>query len=143
LPDPFGGWRLLLAHHREEQGHHCLRLGALAFCTRCLALYPSLLLVVGLEGSLGPAPIPERWFFSFSLVIPAVVDWSRVRLFQVRGSNLTRGITGILGGLGLGLAFSDYFRDSNHGYFWVLVGSLAAVLLLVWWSGRASSPKGY
>lgn len=137
MADPFQGWRLLLSHHREADAHHCLRLGSLALCVRCLALYPALLLVIVLEGSLGPLRLPYRWFFSFSLVIPAVVDWARGRLFGARGSHLTRGATGILAGLGLGLAFSDYFRDSNLVYFWALLGSLAAVILLVWISGRS------
>lgn len=138
MPSPFRGWRLLLSHHRESEAHHCVRLGSLALCVRCLALYPALLLVIVLEGALGQAQWPHRWFFSISLVIPAVVDWSRARLFAARGTHLTRGVTGALAGLGLGLAFSDYFRDANLVYFWVLMGSLAAVILLVLVSSQPS-----
>ena len=141
MPDSFGGWRLILAHHREEEAHHCLRLGSWALCVRCFFLYPVLLALVALEGALGPLRLPHRWFWAFSLVTPAVVDWSRARLYGARGTNIGRGITGALAGLGLGVAFSDYFRDSNQAYFWALMGSLAVVILLVWRSGRGPGPE--
>lgn len=138
MADPFKGWRLLLSHHLEVEAHHCLRLGSVALCTRCLGLYPALVGIVLWEGAWGPFFRPLRWFVSISLVIPAVIDWANARLHAARGSNITRGITGILAGIGLGIAFSDFFRDSNLAYFWALLGSLTAVVLLIW---RASPSR--
>jgi uncharacterized membrane protein len=113
-------------------------MGPLAVCARCLGLYPVLLLVVVLEGALGRVPLTGRWFLAFALVSPAVIDWSRARLFGAPGTNAVRAVTGVLAGTGLGLAFSDYFRDSNQVYFWVLVATLAGVVLLVWRAGRGT-----
>lgn len=138
MPSPFEGWRLVFSHHRQEEAHHCLRVGSLAICARCAALYPSLLLVVILEGAFGRAALPARWFFAFGLVTPAVIDWARARLFGAPGSTPGRLVTGAAAGLGLGLAFSDYFRDSNQTYFWVLLGVLGALVLLVWRAGRVT-----
>lgn len=136
--DPHTGWRVLLSHHRAHESHHCFGLGFVALCARCVGLYPVLLLVVLLEAGLGRLDLGVRWFLAFALVIPAVIDWSRSKLFSAPGNNGIRLATGALAGLGLGIAFSDYLRDSNLSYFWALMGSLTAVVLMVWWASRAS-----
>jgi len=136
MGSPFEGWGRLLSHHGPQEAHHSYRIRwrrwEVALCARCLALYPTLIAVVILEAELGRLFSWYRWFISASLITPAVIDWSRSRLFGAPGSNRTRSVTGALAGLGLGLAFSDYFQDSNPTWFWVLMGVLAVLILLVW-----------
>lgn len=129
--------RAVLSHHGAEHRHHCYRLGsgpnAVFLCARCLGVYPVLLLVVGLEGALGIADLSHRWLLAAALITPTLIDWSRSQLFKGKGSNVLRTLTGALAGLGLGLAFSDYFRDPSRPDFWILIGCIAAVAALVWW----------
>ncbi len=131
------GWRLLLSHHGPGEAHRCFRLsGRLALCARCLGLYPVLVAVVGFEIGVHRFESEWRWLVVFSLVTPAVIDWSRSMLFGDRGSNLVRLLTGGLAGLGLGVAFSDYLRDSKTLYFWVLMACLAVLVSVVWWARK-------
>jgi uncharacterized membrane protein len=140
------GWRVLLSHHASQDLHHCYRLGVtpegLHVCARCLGLYPVLLATIGFEVGLWRLEFDLRWLLAFSLVTPAVIDWSRSMLFAARGSNVWRTVTGGLAGVGLGIAFGDYFRDSGCAYFWTLMGGLALVIALVWWAwpGRSLRP---
>jgi hypothetical protein len=92
-----------------------------------------LLLVVGLEGALGTLDLSPRWLLAAALITPTLIDWSRSQLFGAQGSNGWRTGTGALAGVGLGLAFSDYFRDPTRSDFWILMGCIAAVAALVWW----------
>ena len=135
-PRPYRGWRRALSHHGPEEAHHCvhLRLGSrtLALCARCLAVYPTVLLVVALEARVGRWGHPWRWFVATALVAPAVIDWSRARLFAARGSTAGRLITGALAGLGLGLGFSDYLQGAEARWFWILLGVLGILVLWVW-----------
>ena len=130
-------WQVLVSHHGPEEAHHCYRLPLPGqprlVCARCLGLYPTLLLMVIFESTVFRFESEYRWLLSFGLVAPAVIDWARGMLFRVRGSNAVRSLTGVLGGAGMGLAFSDYFRDSSSGHFWALIGVLAFLIALVWW----------
>jgi len=140
------GWRVLVSHHRAADLHRCYRLGltrqGIHICSRCLGLYPLLMATIGLEAGLWRFESEYRWLVAFTLVTPAVIDWSASMLFDARGSNAWRTITGALSGVGLGIAFGDYFRDSTCGYFWALLSGLAVVIALVWWTrpGRAPRP---
>ena len=138
------GWRVLLSHHKPPEHHHCHRLGltrrGIHLCARCLGLYPVLLATVGFEAGLWRFESEYRWLLAFSLVTPAVIDWSRSMLFERQGSNGWRTSTGVLAGVGLGIAFGDYFRDSGCAYFWTLMGVLAAVIGLVWWARPGQAP---
>jgi len=143
MNDPYRGLWLLFSHHRREEAHHTLRLRVgpwtVALCTRCTALYPSLLAVVSLEKWFGPAPASPRWFWVYCLVTPAVIDHSRAKLFSSHGTNFTRLWTGFFAGVGLGMGFSDYFRHQPVLYFWILLGLLGAGslwLLLIRRGGR-------
>lgn len=139
------GWRVLLSHHRSSELHHCYRLPVTSrgihVCARCLGLYPLLLATVGLESGVWRFESEHRWLLAFALVTPAVIDWSGSMLFAAPRSNCRRTITGVLAGVGLGLAFGDYFRDSTCGYFWALMGVLAAVIALVWWTRAGRAPR--
>jgi len=142
---PTQGWRVLLSHHGPGESHHCYRVGhrrGIHICARCLGLYPVLLTVVGFESAIGRFESEYRWIAAFSLVTPAIIDWSRSILFEHRGSNGWRTITGVLAGVGLGIAFGDYFRDTSCAYFWTLMGVLVTIIALVWWArpGRAPRP---
>ena len=136
MGDPFRGWGRVLSHHGPDEAHHChrFRLGGRdwALCARCLALYPILLAVVALEVRFGRFVTEDRWFFAATLITPAVIDWSRSRLFGAMGANWIRSITGALAGAGLGLSFTDYLKDSNPTWVWVLWGTLAGIIVLVW-----------
>jgi uncharacterized membrane protein len=140
------GWRVLLSHHASTERHHCYRLpvtrDGIHLCARCMGLYPVLLATIGFEAVLWRFESEHRWLLAFGLVTPAVIHWSASMLFSASRSNRIRTITGIGAGVGLGLAFGDYFRDSSCVYFWGLMGSLAAIIALVWWTraGRASPP---
>jgi uncharacterized membrane protein len=105
-------------------------------------VYPTVLLVVALEARLGRWVHPWRWFVATALVAPAVIDWSRARLFAARGSTPGRLITGALAGLGLGLGFSDYLQGAEARWFWILLGVLGILVLWVWTkrSPPAASP---
>ncbi|MFH2007295.1 MAG: DUF2085 domain-containing protein [bacterium] len=139
MSDPQRFWRLLLSHHGPGEAHRCYRLpwSSLLLCARCLGLYPALLAVVGFEIGVGRFESEWRWLVAFASVTPAVIDWSGAMLFGGHGSNLVRTGTGGLAGIGLGVAFSDYFRDSKCLYFWVLLASLVAVISVVWWARRS------
>ena len=134
------GWRVLLSHHRTSERHHCYRLGKIHLCARCLGLYPVLLATIGFEVNLWRFESVYRWFLAVGLVTPAVIDWSRSMLFGSRGSNRWRTTTGALAGVGLGVAFGDYFRDNTSGWFWALMGVLAVVIGLVWWARPTRPP---
>jgi uncharacterized membrane protein len=110
-----------------------------ALCARCFALYPMAVLVVALEAQFGRWAHDLRWFATTALLTPAVIDWSRARLFAVRGSNRVRMATGALAGLGLGLGFSDYLQRQNAQWFWLLLGVMAALVLLIWLNRRPMS----
>lgn len=129
MNDPFRGFGRVLSHHGPEEAHHTLqfRVGAwrVALCARCTALYPTLVAVVLLETWVRPLPLGPRWFWVYALVTPAVVDYGRARLFSSPGANWIRVSTGGLAGIGLGMGFSDYFREPGCMYFWVLLGVLA------------------
>ncbi len=139
------GWRVLLSHHGAADLHHCFRIGSpdrgLHLCARCLALYPVLALTLGFEAALWRFESEIRWLVAFTLVTPAVIDWSRSMLFASRGSNLARTVTGALAGVGLGLAFGDYFRDSGCAWFWTLMAVLSAIIVLVWWARPRPDPR--
>ena len=138
--DPYRGLWRLLSHHDEQEAHHTIRFQVagrqVAVCARCLGLYPTLLTVLALEARLGPLGLPDRWLWVWGLVTPAVVDYGRARLFDTPGSNRTRLLTGFLAGVGLGFGFSDYFRDSNPTYFWILIGVLGLLVPWLWWVGH-------
>lgn len=139
MTDPgWSWWRLFLSHHGPSELHHCYVLPLkrpLHLCARCLGLYPILVAVVAVEGSGWVLDLPRRWFWTFLLVAPAVIDWSRARLFGSPGRNDVRTMTGASAGLGLGLAFSDYFRV-QASYFWILIGVLLLLILVIWWINR-------
>jgi uncharacterized membrane protein len=113
----------------------------LYICARCLGLYPILLATIGFEAGVWRFESDLRWLAAFSLVTPAVIDWSRSMLFEARGSNAGRTVSGAQAGMGLGLAFGDYFRDSGCTYFWTLLGLLAALIGLVWWARPGREPR--
>lgn len=140
------GWWVLLSHHRAGEHHHCYRLGkgpqGIHLCARCLGLYPVLLATIGFESVLWRFESEYRWLLAFSLVTPAVIDWSRSMLFGARGSNPWRTATGALAGVGLGVAFGDYFRDNASAWFWTLMTVLTAVIGLVWWARPRRSLPG-
>jgi len=139
------GWRVVLSHHTKSELHHCYRLPVtrkgIHICARCLGLYPVLLVTLGIDAGLWRFESEHRWFLAFALVTPAVIDWSATMLFAGPGSNQVRTITGILAGVGLGLAFGDYFRDSSCAYFWGLMGGLAVIIALVWWTRAGRAPR--
>ncbi len=146
MSDPAQGWRVVLSHHPTSELQRCYRLPVTSkgihLCARCLGLYPVLLITLGIEAGLWRFESEDRWFLAFSLVTPAVIDWSASMLFAAPGSNEVRTITGVLAGVGLGIAFGDYFRDSSCAYFWALMGGLVMIIALVWWTraGRAPGP---
>ena len=138
-------WRWVLSHHSAEELHRCYRLPLTArglhVCARCLGLYPVLVATIGFEAGVWRFESSWRWLAAFALVTPAVIDWSRSMLFGTEGRNLWRTGTGALAGLGLGLAFGDYFRDPGCTYFWTLMGLLAALTGLVWWVRPSHEPQ--
>lgn len=144
MNDPFHGvWRVL-SHHGPQEAHHTLQIQVggwrVALCARCTALYPTLLAVVLLE-TWGPRlPLRPRWFWVYGLVTPAVVDYARARLFASPGANWIRLLTGFLAGVGLGMGFSDYFREPKVPYFWVLLGVLAVGNLWILLIRRGGRP---
>jgi uncharacterized membrane protein len=137
-------WIWLVAHHGpDEEEHHCLRLPlgrqGIPVCARCLALYPILALVIVLDLTHRLVPPGTRWLVAFAAVAPAVIDWSRLRLFASRGRPAVRVITGTLAGLGLGLAVADHLRNPREPWVWALLATVAAIVALVLRVGRASA----
>ena len=126
---------LALAHHRSDQLDHCLLipLGSrrVACCARCLGLYPTLALLLLLQGFFSwPVPGPlERWLLAAG-VLPALLDWGSSWLDRTRGNNLIRVITGCLLGVSLGRSLWVYFRDPLYEVLWIQVGLLALGALI-------------
>jgi len=136
-------WIWLVAHHGPDEEHHCLRLPlgpqGIPVCARCLALYPTMAAVIAVDLAHRPIPTGARWLVAFAAVAPALIDWSRTRLFESRGSSGTRLVTGALAGIGLGLALADHLRNPREPWVWALLGVVAAIVLLVLHVSRAPS----
>ncbi len=102
----------LLAHHFTGELDHCYQiwLGGkpVWLCSRCLGLYPVLLLVLGTEFylTLGTAWYDPVWLFV--LPIPALVDWGLSRFDLWSGKNWIRTLTGAL--MGASLARTIYLN---------------------------------
>ena len=130
-------WQILVAHQSPEGADRGYRLpipgSERRVCARCLGLYPTLLLVVVFESTVRYFESEWRWLVAFGLVTPAVIHWAGSMLMLSRGSNAMRTLTGVLAGVGMGVAFSDYFHDTSCGYFKALIITLVFLVALVWW----------
>jgi Zn-dependent protease len=88
-------------------------------------------LVIGLDLAFRLPLAGGRWLLGFAAVTPAVIDWSRIRLFGVAGPRAIRPITGALAGVGLGLALADHLRNPREPWVWALLAAVTAVVALV------------
>jgi len=134
-------WIWLVAHHDPDEEHHCLRLPfgtqGIPVCARCLALYPTMAAVIAMDLVHRPVLAGARWLVAFAAVAPALIDWSRTRLFASRGSSGTRLVTGALAGIGLGLALADHLRNPREPWVWALLGVVAVIVAVVLRVSRA------
>lgn len=116
-------YRRFLAHQNREHLDRCLMLPwggrQLALCARCSAVYPALLLTLGLLLWL---PLPSLGWIDTLWVLmasaPAIVDWGLSRL-GAPGSNRSRVLTGAALGVALGRSFSLYLVESRSEVFWI------------------------
>jgi len=107
-------WSLLLSHKPDDKLHLCIRMRvfgrSLYFCSRCLGLYPALLLVLGLGRMIGPFPAWLTFVLLFLAPLPAFLDWgTRTAAGLPERPNSVRFWTGI--GLGLGLGANLYVNS--------------------------------
>src|SRR5512137_458176 len=122
---------LPLAHHRLEAADRCVQIPVghlrIALCSRCLGLYPTLILALAAQGAvrLGRVGAADWWLCLVGLA-PALFDWGLSILGRARGSNAVRLLTGVVLGVSLARGFWLYFRDPRCEIFWVQLGLLAA-----------------
>ena len=121
--------KMFVAHHRASDIHRCLLLPwgqtQIAVCARCLGFYPALLAAIVVQVltkamSLGT----YDWLVVFIGQAPVLADWGVGRLSDRRGSNATRVLTGVVGGVALGRSFYLYFRETRNEIFWVNIFNL-------------------
>lgn len=132
---PWSWSRLLLAHHRPTDLHHCYALRhkttePVYVCARCVGLYPAMVISMVVTFELEPSLRTVHVLMAILCAIP-LIDWALVRLKFWRGHNPVRTLTGALGGAGLGLAMPAYFRDPGDLLFWAIIGGLTLVALIV------------
>jgi len=130
------GWKMLLAHHRSQELHHCYKievgLSKYHICARCLGLYPSIAftMVLVFSGVLSLSPKRSFTFMAWGMGI-GILEWSIVRLGFWSGRNYLRTITGAIMGAGMGIGFPIYFRRPFSVDFWTVFGALGSTALLV------------
>lgn len=136
LRESVTGWKMLLAHHRSEELHHCYKIGVglskYHFCARCLGLYPAMAftMVLVFSGVLSLSPTRSFSFMAWGMGI-GILEWSIVRLGFWSGRNYLRTITGAIMGVGMGIGFPIYFRRPFSVNFWTVFGALGSTALLV------------
>jgi len=121
-----------LSHHFERDHHRCVKVAGLNLCARCLGLYPTMLLVIGVQIALrAPLELPGDWWAAFLLPLPAMVDWARGRFEPATGTTLTRMGSGVLLGVGLGRTLYLHMRRPGLALAMAQLGVLAAIFLVV------------
>ncbi len=136
LRESVTGWKMLLAHHRSEELHHCYKIGVGSskhhICARCLGLYPAIVftMVLVFSGVLRFSPARSFSFMAWGMGT-GILEWSIVRLGFWRGRNYLRTITGAIMGVGMGIGFPIYFRRPFSVDFWTVFGALGSTALLV------------
>lgn len=125
-PDPdfdFGSpWLLFISHHFPKDYDRCfiIHLGKmkLPVCSRCIALYPTMLALLILQFTLLKIPQSLDPLFIFIFPLPAFVEWGLRKANAIKSSNVARVITGILFGAGLSRGFYYYLRNPLHPLAW-------------------------
>ena len=89
-----------ISHHHPHQYNRCYRLGKLHVCARCLGLYPILITLIILQFYV---TVPQKYenIIIFILPLPAIIDWASNFIFDLKGFNWLRTLTGFLLGIGL------------------------------------------
>lgn len=123
----------LLAHHGVDQLSRCYQVwlgdSPVWFCSRCVGLYPAMLVSLGLQIAFRwPAACWEAiWMGGVSL--PALWDWAAYRLDGDPGTNLRRTWSGALLGLALGRSAGLHGMSPFHLLAWGHIGILFFVVL--------------
>ena len=123
-PSPF---RFLLAHHWPEEYERCYRVAGLWVCARCLGLYPSLAFMLAFQVSGWVTEVPLEPLFLYALPLPALISWTRHRVWHAQGSKPVSTITGAVLGVGLGRGLYLHLRDP-----WCTPFVLQCCLLAAW-----------
>ena len=114
-----------ISHHHSHQYNRCYKFGKLHVCARCLGLYPILILLIILQFYI---PFPKKYqdIFLFILPLPAIIDWASNFIFDLKGYNWIRTITGFFLGLSLSRLIWLHIKDpfnkvSLKGFFMYLL----------------------
>jgi hypothetical protein len=131
-------WRMLLAHHPEEQADRCLQLGGIHLCRRCTWLYPLTFVLMLLQ--LTPFSFPSRWDAWLPLLaLPTILDFTGEQLGWLSYRPLRVVLGSLLLALPLGRGFGRYLLNPLDPWFWSLVigGAVPTVGAYLWKSLRS------
>lgn len=126
---------MVLAHHPWSQRERCVGIPVgkdrrVSVCARCLGLYPTLFAVLTLQLAV---ELPPRGILDWAIVmmgvVPLMLDWGLSRLQIWKGTNTSRAVTGVIGGIAMARSFYLYFRDPRHEIFWTQVAMVAITVI--------------
>jgi uncharacterized membrane protein len=113
---------VVFSHHAPEEEHKCVRVPGLPpLCSRCLGIYPVMLvvLVLQLAGQFDLA-WTDPWL-ALLLPLPTVVEFLGEQLGRWKGSNTLRLLLGLPLGIAMARLFVRYLRDPFDPFFWAVI----------------------
>lgn len=126
-PEACASGPLWLSHHHN--GQRCVQIRGRAFCRRCLALYPTVvltfILAATVPGARGPLAVAAVWL----LLTPMVIEWVLEHASRIEYSPRRQVIVSTLAGIGGGIALSIHARDpfNRHAGVPVLAAGIACL----------------
>lgn len=112
---------LFFSHHPPEQHDHCVFVGRLPLCARCLGIYPIMLVTLALQLS---GRLDLAWtdpWLALLFPLPTVIEFLGEQLGRIRGSNRLRILLGLPLGIAMGRLFDRYLHDPFDPFFWGVV----------------------
>lgn len=139
-PDEFERTPLWVSHHRADQVDHCVRVGRLHVCRRCLVLYPVVVVTAVVVATVDPVASPLVGLGVVVALIPFLVDWVTEHLGFTAYSAPRSALVSVIGALGLGSALGVHVHHPFEPLVTVPVAVVAAAAALVAVLGRWSRP---
>jgi len=114
---------LFFSHHAPEQHDHCVFVGRLPLCARCLSIYPLMIvvLVAQLAGRIDLAWTDPWLVILFPL--PTVIEFLLEHTGRIRATNTLRIALGLPLGVAMGRLFARYLLDPVDPLFWGIVAT--------------------